>query len=160
MISDGHDTDTVVTMWANLLSGYRLLLCDFSLSVSMVCLLKMNLMFRLVTGNKIMNYLRYHLGLCYLKYLKQQVMCACWDCVLSAVHRNIALLWIFHLQELTVNHTVSWCQVILVTLWHKTSSLGLEGARVQKLLKALFNNIPPYSAVTYMNRIRLHLYRS
>jgi len=121
----------------------------------MVCLLKMNLMFSLVTGYKIMNYLRYHLGVCYLKYLKQ-VMCACWDCVPCAVHRNFALLWIFHLQELTVNHrTVSRCQVILVTLWHKTSVLDLEGARVQKPLKALFNNIPPYSAVTYMNRIGL-----
>jgi hypothetical protein len=138
-----------------------LLLCDFSLSVSMSCLLKMNLIFSLVTGYKIMNYLRYNLGLCYLKYLKQQGMCACWDCVLSAVHRNIPLLWIFHLQELTVNHhTVSQGQVILVTLWHKTSTLGLEGARVQKLLKALFNSIPPYSAVTYMNRIGLHPYRS
>jgi len=102
MISDGHDTDTSITTWANLLSSYRLLLGDFSLSVSMVCLLKMNLMFSLVTGHKIMDYLRYHLGLSYLKYLKQQVM-------VSAVHRNFALLWTFHLQELNMNTSVFLC---------------------------------------------------
>ena len=66
-------------------------------------------MFSVVTGYKIMNYLRYRLGLCYFKYLKQQVMCACWDCVLSAVHRNITLLWIFHLQELTVYTSIFLC---------------------------------------------------
>ena len=90
MISD-RQTDTSVTTWTNLLSGYRLLLVDFSLSVSMVCVLKMNLTFSLVTGYKIMNYLRYPLGSWYLKYLKQQIMCACWDCTLSTVHRNFAL---------------------------------------------------------------------
>ena len=105
MISDGHDTDTSVTTWANLLSGYRLLFGDSSLSVSMVCLLKMNLMFSLVTGYKIMDYLRYHLGLYYLKYSKQ-VVCVCWDCVVSAVPRNFALLWTFHLQELNMNTSV------------------------------------------------------
>jgi hypothetical protein len=164
-------TDTSVTTRANLLIGYKLSLGGFSLIVSMVCLLEKNLMFSLVTGYKIMNYQRYCLGLCYLKCLKQ-VMFACWDYVCSAVHRNVALLWTFHLQELNMNTCVLLCafttvlkitlsqwQVILVILWHETSALGLEGGRVQKLLKALFNNIPPYSAITYMNTIGLHLYR-
>jgi hypothetical protein len=52
-----------------------------------------------------MNYMRYHLGLFYFKYLKQ-VMCACWHYVLSAVHRNIALLWTIHLQELNMDTSV------------------------------------------------------
>jgi len=69
-------------------------------------------MFSLVTGYKIMDYLSYHLGLCYLKYLKQQVMCAFWDYVVSAVHRNFALVWTFHLQELNMNTSVFFVCVL------------------------------------------------
>lgn len=92
--------------------------------------------------------------------------------MLSTVYRNIALLWTFHLQELKVEglfHYVlsplsltSYCFSVTGNNGYsvaKISALGLEGARVQKLLKALFNNIPPYSAVTHMNRIGLHSYR-
>jgi hypothetical protein len=125
-------------------------------------------MFSLVTGYKIMNYQRYCLGLCYLKYLKQQVMFACWDHVCSALEGGgwsapRPSRFTPGTDPVPIVQEAGWAPGPVWTWAKNLAPTGIRSpdrpARSQSLYRLSYPAHPPYSAITYMNTIRLHLCR-